>query len=54
MLDTVNHMIPGGDLKGGTRTEQKALVTACDGLPDCMKELVNYLNSQETIWVDAL
>jgi hypothetical protein len=53
-LDSVNQVISGGDVKGGSKSEQKQFVTATEGLSGCMKELANYLNSQETLWVDAL
>jgi hypothetical protein len=53
-LDSVNQVISGGDVRGGSKSEQKQLVTATEGLSGCMKELANYLNSQETLWVDAL
>lgn len=54
LLDSVNQVIPGGDTRGGSRQEQKQIATACEGLNACIKELADYLNSQETLWIDSL
>ena len=37
LLDTVNQIIPGGDTKNGGRNEQKQIMSACSGLPGCVK-----------------
>jgi len=47
LLDTVDHVIPGGDTKaGGSRQEQKNIAGACEGLTSCIKQLTDFLNSQ--------
>lgn len=46
LLDSVSYVLPGGDGRGGSRQEQKQLLTASEGLAGCMKELAAYLTEQ--------
>jgi hypothetical protein len=39
LLDTVDRVIPGGDVKGASRQEQKNLESVCSGLNSCIKNL---------------
>ena len=54
LLDTVDRVIPGGDIKGGSRQEQKNMESVCSGLNSCIKDLASFLSSQELLWVDGL
>ena len=54
LLESVGQVVAGGEARGQTRQEQKALTTVCGGLASSVKELAAYLNEQETLWVDAL
>ena len=45
LLDSVNQVIPGGDLRG-VRGAQKTLASALEGLSGSFKELVEFLNCQ--------
>jgi hypothetical protein len=54
MLDSVSQVIPGGEPKAVNRQDQKQLAAAVSALPGCLKELADFLNLQEVLWVDAL
>lgn len=46
LLDSVNQIIPGGEVKSINKQEWKLLTSICDGMPKNIKELATHLSNQ--------